>query len=104
MFIALFLFRIILKPKTFNSLLPIVVFSALLEIFSTPIISLGDYTTLFNDTNHDIFSSFSENKYLTIVSGHFLLSPFKIWVNMLVILFAYKIVSPLIYNKTDNGW
>lgn len=94
MFLAVIIFRFVLKPKTFNAFLPIIVFSAILEIIDTPLIALGDQSVFF-DSNDD---------FLTVLTAHFLMSPVKIWGNMLVLAFAYKIVAPLIYNKTGNGW
>ncbi len=82
-----------IKISTFNSLMPIIVFSAILEMVDTPIIALGDMATLTDGKS-----------FLTILTGHFLLSPIKIWGNLLVLLFSYKIIAPLIYNKTNNGW
>ena len=94
MFIAVLLFRVFLKPKTFNSMLPIIAFSALIEIINTPLTALGDMQTLIE----------SNDDFLTILTAHFLTSPVKIWGNLLVIFFAYRIVAPLIFNKTGNGW
>lgn len=96
MLIGVIIFRFVLKPKTFNSLLPIIVFSSILEIVDTPLIALGDQSVFFGDGDH--------SKFLVLLTAHFLMSPVKIWGNMLIIAFAYKIVAPLIYNKTGNGW
>lgn len=93
MFIATIVFRFVLKAKTFNALIPIIAFSALLELVNTPLIALGDQAVW------DMKKGF-----VTILTGHLLMSPVKIWGNMIVILIAYRIVSPLIYNKTGNGW
>ncbi len=93
MFIATIVFRFVLKPSTFNAILPIVTFSAILEIINTPLVSLGDIETWDLDEG-----------FLIILTGHLLISPVKIWTNMVVILFSYKIISPLIYNKTGNSW
>lgn len=93
MFIATVVFRFVLKSKTMNSILPIIAFSALLELVNTPLISLGDKEVWGLDKS-----------FVTILTGHLLMSPVKIWGNMIVILIAYRIVSPLIYNKTGNGW
>lgn len=93
MFIGVFIFRFVLKPKTFNAILPIIVFSSIMEIVNTPLIALGDQAVF---GLHDDF--------ITVLTAHFMLSPVKIWVNLIIIFFAYKIVSPLIFNKTGNGW
>ena len=94
MFIGVILFRFILKPKTFNDLMPIIAFSAILEITTIPLLTLGDQSSFFPNTN-----SFLDN-----MTAHLLLSPIKIWINLLIIFFAFRIVSPLIYTKTSNGW
>lgn len=93
MFIATIVFRLVLKPKTINAMLPIIAFSALLELVNTPLIALGDKAVWGLDKS-----------FVTILTGHLLMSPVKIWGNMIIILIAYRIVSPLIYNKTGNGW
>jgi len=95
MLIAVVIFRFTMKPITFNNVLPIVVFSALLEICITPLLTLGDQSSLFASVN---------GTFWTNLTGHFLLSPVKIWGNLLVILFSYKIIAPLIYSKTNNSW
>ena len=95
MFLALLIFWFALRPKTFNLILPIIAFSALLEICATPLITLGDMATIASDNN---------DSFITLLAGHMLLSPIKIWANMIVILIAYRIVSPLIYSKQNNGW
>ncbi|NQZ65779.1 MAG: hypothetical protein HRT99_01005 [Mycoplasmatales bacterium] len=93
MFIATIAFRFFMKPSTINLILPIITFSALLEAINTPLTAIGDKAVW------EIKDGF-----ITILTGHLLMSPVKIWGNMLIILFAYKIVSPLIYNKTGNSW
>ena len=93
MAVATVIFRFVLKPKTMNAILPIIAFSALLELINTPLISLGDRAVWG-----------LKDDFITLLTGHLLMSPIKIWGNMLVILFAYKIVSPLIFQKQGNGW
>lgn len=93
MLIGTIVFRFIFKPKTFNALLPIIAFSAILEVATTPLITLGDMAAF------DLHKSF-----ITLLTAHFLLSPVKIWLNLIIIFFSYKIVAPLIFNKTGNGW
>lgn len=94
MFLAIIIFRFTMKPKTFNMVVPIIAFSALLEIITTPLLTIGDQSTLLANTK-----SFMDN-----LTAHILISPIKIWVNLTIIFFAYKVVSPLIYNKSNNGW
>ena len=93
MFLGTILLRFFLKPKTYNSILPIITFSALLELINTPLVALGDKDVLE-----------LKGEFLTILTLHLLMSPIKIWGNMIIILIAYNIVSPLIYNKQGNGW
>lgn len=95
MFFGVIIFRFVLKTKTFNAILPIIAFSAIMEVVNTPLISLGDNAVFFNGDS---------DKFITVLTAHFLLSPVKIWVNLIIIFFAYKIVAPLIFNKTGNGW
>lgn len=94
MLVGMLLFRFILKPSTFNAIIPIVAFSAILEVINTPLLTAGDIASWGH----------SKDQFITILSGHLIITPAKIWVNLFVIYFAYKIVSPLIYNKTNNGW
>ena len=93
MFVATIIFRFKMKPSIFNAIIPIVAFSAILELINTPLISLGDRAVW------DM-----KDEFVTILTGHLLFSPIKIWGNMLIILLSYRVVSPLIYNKTGNGW
>ena len=92
MLVATIIFRFILKPNIFNALLPIIAFSAILDIINTPLVSLGDQATI------------AEDNFLVALTGHTLLTPMKSWGNMIIIYFSYKIVSPLIFNKTSNSW
>lgn len=94
MLIGMFIIMFFVKKSTFNRVLPIIAFSAFIEVAVTPLIALGDMNAL--QTNGSGFT--------TIMSGHFLFAPVKIWVNLIVVLTAYKIISPLIYNKEANGW
>lgn len=84
------------RKATFNTMLPIIAFSAFLEVAVTPLITLGDINALQTGTDGGSFA--------TIMSGHFIFAPVKIWINLIVVFTAYKIVSPLIYNKEANGW
>ncbi len=93
MFLAVLVFRFTLKAKTFNAILPIIAFTAILEVITTPLLGLGDGATVL-----------VHEKLITTMTGHLLLSPLKIWGNMIIILIAYRVVAPLIYSKTENGW
>lgn len=94
MLIAVIIFRFILKPSTLNAVIPIIAFSALLEIINTPLLTIGDIAVW----------GYNMDQFITLLTGHLLLTPAKIWFNLFIIYFAYKIVSPLIFNKTNNGW
>ncbi len=94
MLIAMIVFRFVLKPSIFNAVVPIIAFSAILEIINTPLLTAGDI----------VVWGYDSNQFITVLTGHLILTPVKIWFNLFIIYFAYKIVSPLIYNKTNNGW
>lgn len=93
--IGIILMMFFLKKSTINTMLPIIAFSAILEIIVTPLIALGDISVLGTKQSAG---------FITVVSTHFLMSPVKIWVNLAVIFITYKIISPLIFNKQANGW
>lgn len=95
LFLGLIIFRFIFSPKIFNGLLPLIVFSAFLELALSTLVALGDRATLGSGQDSD---------FITFVTAHFLLSPIKAWGNLIIIFFAYHVVSPLIYSKTSNGW
>lgn len=101
MFVSMPIFFIILKPATFNSVIPIIAFSIFLEIINTPTITYADMVVWeqWNSNDPHIW-----NTYIDILSGHLIMTPAKIWFNLFIIFVAYKIVSPLIYNKQQNGW
>ena len=92
MLVATILFRAFLKPKLFNALLPIIAFSVILDLVNTPLVSAGDQATIVEDN------------FLIALTGHILLTPLKSWGNMIIIYWSYKIVAPLIFNKTSNSW
>lgn len=94
MLFGMFIIMMFVKKSTFNRMLPIIAFSAFLEVAVTPLIALGDVNALQT----------SGSGFATVMSGHFLFAPVKIWINLVVVLTAYKIISPLIYNKEANGW
>lgn len=94
MLVGMIIFRFVLKPSVFNAVVPIVAFSAILEIINTPLLAAGDIAVW----------GYNSEQFITILTGHLILTPAKIWFNLFIIYFAYKIISPLIYNKTNNGW
>lgn len=95
MLVGMFVIMFFVKKSTFNTILPIIAFSAFLEVAVTPLITLGDVNAL---------QAHSGGSFATVMSGHFIFAPVKIWVNLIVVFTAYKIVAPLIYNKEANGW
>ncbi|WKX02647.1 ECF transporter S component [Candidatus Mycoplasma mahonii] len=92
-FVGLIIVRFILKAKTFNALLPIVVLTVILELINTPLLGLGDQRSTLQNAS-----------LITTMTPHLLMSPLKMWGNIIIISVAFRILSPLIYNKTNNGW
>ncbi|WP_027121314.1 ECF transporter S component [Mycoplasma leonicaptivi] len=84
--------RFLMKPKNYIILVPIIVFSAFLELINVPLLSLADLYSIGSFNIKDIF---------IWITQHILASPIKIWVNTFVIFFSYSIISKLI-NKTEK--
>ncbi|VEU59616.1 substrate-specific component FolT of folate ECF transporter [Mesomycoplasma neurolyticum] len=78
------------KKNRFSTMVPIIVFSAILEPLTTVILSMGDVQS-------KQFDSYE----LALVS-HFTLSPIKIWINLFVIYLTSLVVLPIVQNKTKN--
>lgn len=95
LFVGLIVLRFIFKPSKFNAMLPLIVFSAFLELTLSPLIALGDVATL---------GAGEEGNFIVFLTAHFMFSPIKAWGNLIIISFAYKIIAPLIYSKTSNSW
>lgn len=95
MLVGILIMGFFMKKSTFNTIIPIVAFSALLEMATTPLVTLGDVSVL---------STRKSEGYITVLTTHFLTAPVKIWVNLIVIYSAYRIVYPLISQRTANGW
>ncbi|WP_027334572.1 ECF transporter S component [Mycoplasmopsis felifaucium] len=93
MIIFLIISRYKMKPKHYSVIVPIVIFSALIELVNVPLLSLADYSA----TN----SSAAEGTIITYMFQHIMFSPIKIWFNMFVIFFTYNIVAPLINKNND---
>ncbi|MEA4115320.1 ECF transporter S component [Mycoplasma sp. 744] len=91
MIIFLWFARFKMKARHFFIIVPIVVFSAFIELVNVPILSLADAFS----------NSTGTNSIFVYIFTHTILSPVKIWVNMIVIFFTYNIINPLI-NK-NNG-
>ncbi len=85
--------RFKINPKKYTIFVPIVIFSALLEIINVPLLSLAD--TKLATGAYDL-SAVS-----TTMFAHILLSPIKIWVNLTVIFYTHQIISKLIYKNQE---
>ncbi|WP_426461352.1 ECF transporter S component [Mycoplasma hafezii] len=90
MIIFIIIGRFTLKLERYTVLVPIIVFSAFLELINLPILSYGDVLTLGGGDMSQFFFWLSQ---------HILSSPIKIWFNMFVIYYAYLIVSGLIHKN-----
>lgn len=84
--------RFYLKLENYLILVPIIIFSAILEPIVVAIVSYGDVA-------NQILPSYE----VALVS-HILISPIKIWVNTIVIFISYKIISPLVFKKQSNSY
>ncbi|MCC3161080.1 MAG: class I tRNA ligase family protein [Mollicutes bacterium PWAP] len=93
MLIAVLIFWFVFKPKTINNILPIIAFSAILEICVLPLLALGDIST-FN----------LKKSFVTILTAHLLISPIRIWVNTGLVYFAQSVIWPFIKNKNRQKW
>ncbi|WP_027120744.1 ECF transporter S component [Mycoplasmopsis lipofaciens] len=91
MMIFLSIMRFKMSAKHYLVIVPIVVFSALIELINVPLLSLGDSQSFTND---------SKNIFVFIFQ-HTFFSPLKIWFNMFIIFFTYNIISPLINKNND---
>ncbi|TQC51478.1 ECF transporter S component [Mycoplasmopsis mucosicanis] len=79
------------KPKLYLIIMPIIIFSAVIELFNVPILSLAD--------KYSIEKTGTQGSILVYMFQHIIISPVKIWGNMFIIYFTYKIVAPLIYKN-----
>ncbi|QKT05550.1 ECF transporter S component [Mycoplasma sp. OR1901] len=84
--------RFTLKTNTYINIVPIIVFSAYLELVNVPVLSYADLISLGSGNIKDIF---------IWISQHILSSPLKIWFNTFVIFFTYSVISKLV-NKNEN--
>lgn len=95
MFIFLIIARFKLKPNKYLIIVPIVIFSALIELINVPLLSLADVISFTRGSSDD------RKKIFVFIFQHTLFSPVKIWFNMFIIFFTYNIVAPLIYKNDD---
>ncbi|WP_245597284.1 ECF transporter S component [Mycoplasma buteonis] len=94
MIVFIIIGRFTLKLERYTVLVPIIVFSAFLELINLPILSYGDMITLSGGSG-------GKEQFFFWISQHILSSPIKIWFNMFVIYYSYLIVSKLI-NKNEH--
>ncbi|WP_051616801.1 hypothetical protein [Mycoplasmopsis sturni] len=92
MIIFIIICRFKMSSEKFLVIVPIVVFSAFLELINVPILSYADLKSLGDDKSQSV---------LFWVMQHVLFSPIKIWFNIFVIYFSYSVISRLI-NKNSN--
>ncbi|MCE6090600.1 ECF transporter S component [Mycoplasmopsis agalactiae] len=92
MFIFLIVARFKMHPKRFLVIIPIVIFSAIIELINVPLLSLADYSTTG--------ASSQAGSIITYMFQHIVFSPIKIWFNMFVIFFTYNVINPLV-NKNS---
>ncbi|QDY88292.1 ECF transporter S component [Mycoplasma anserisalpingitidis] len=95
MMIFLTITRFKLNKTSYLIVIPIVIFSALLEITNVPILAIGDASVTNNGGFGDI---------VLWIFSHTLISPVKIWINLLIIYYSYSIVSKLIYKNENLGY
>lgn len=90
-YIYLIVTRFKMKQDSFIKMVPIMTFIVFTEFINLPIVALADQFSL------------GINFSISLI-GSFVLSPVKIWFNLIIISFATKIVSPLILNKEKNSF
>lgn len=88
---VLFICRFKMKERTFFDFAPILLFVLATEYINLVVIAFADEQTIHLDFIISYISSL-------------LTSPIKVWMNLLIITFAIKIVLPLIEKKTFNGY
>ncbi|AIA29242.1 hypothetical protein MCFN_00315 [Mycoplasmopsis californica] len=93
MLVFILIARFKLNSKLYLIIVPIVVFSALIELFNVPILSFAE--------KQSIETSNSEGSLFVYMFQHIVLSPVKIWGNMFIIFFTYKIIAPSIYKNRN---
>lgn len=91
MFFYVIISKFFLKSEKYYTIIPIVVFSALLEFANVNVISLADEASL-------------NISYVTAMFNHIITAPIKIWVNLVVVYYSYKIIIFLINKNSKNSW
>ncbi|MGL6125330.1 MAG: hypothetical protein ACRC1F_02445 [Metamycoplasmataceae bacterium] len=81
--------RFTMKPSNYIKMVPLLMFIVLTEFINMPLVSWADERTIGINFWVSFIASFAS-------------SPIKIWMNLLIISFATKIVTPLIMGKQAN--
>lgn len=93
MLIYIAVIRFKLESSKFVIIIPIIIFSAFIEIINVPILSSAD--ALMNDTKNLVQDA------LKLSITHVITSPIKIWFNLTIIYYSYKVIVKLINKNTD---
>ncbi len=83
--------RFYMKQENYIKIVPIMMFIVLTEFINLPIVALADWLSV----GITFWTSFLTS---------FIISPIKIWFNLIIISFATKIVTPLIISKEANAY
>ncbi|MGL5617881.1 MAG: hypothetical protein ACRCWU_02355 [Metamycoplasmataceae bacterium] len=83
--------RFAMKSSNYIKMVPLLMFIVLTEFINMPLISMADESTVGINFWVSFLASFAS-------------SPIKIWMNLLIISFATKIVTPLIMGKQTNSY
>ncbi|QZE12187.1 ECF transporter S component [Mycoplasma sp. Ms02] len=95
MIVFLTISRFKMSPTKFLIICPIIILSAMLEIINVPILSIADNQSL---------ASGKSSLLLTWIFSHVITSPLKMWFNLFVIYYSYRVISPLVYKNNDLGY
>ncbi|TNK82437.1 ECF transporter S component [Mycoplasmopsis pullorum] len=87
--------RFKLSPSRYLIAVPIIVMSAFLELINIPILSIADNISLGSGT---------VDKILDWIVSHVLMSPVKIWFNLLVIYYSYSVISSLVFKNQNLSY
>ncbi|VEU78187.1 ECF transporter S component [Mycoplasmopsis columbinasalis] len=94
MILFVWISRFAMKSKHFMIIIPIIIFSAFIELINVPLLSFAD-TIAYGSEKNSIF---------IYIFNHTLFSPVKVWFNMLVIYFTYNVINPLINKNNGIMW
>lgn len=92
MFIFLIIARFKMRPNRYMIIVPIIIFSALIELVNVPLLSWADVKS---------FQKNGEDQIFVFMFQHIIFTPIKIWFNSFVIFFTYNIISSLVYKNDD---